>query len=49
VLLMATIEGLPYDAIAAAVGLSVAAVKVRVHRARLKLHLARTPQEGPYR
>ena len=30
-------DGLPYDDIATALGLSVAAVKVKVHRARLKL------------
>jgi RNA polymerase sigma-70 factor (ECF subfamily) len=36
-LLMHAQDGLPYAAIAAALGLSVAAVKVRVHRARVKL------------
>jgi RNA polymerase sigma-70 factor (ECF subfamily) len=37
VLAMATLGGMPYDLIAAAMGLSVSAVKVRVHRARLRL------------
>lgn len=36
-LLMAGVEGLPQDQIAAALGCSVAAVKVRIHRARLRL------------
>jgi len=36
-LLMHAQDGLPYAAIAAALGLSIAAVKVRVHRARIKL------------
>jgi RNA polymerase sigma-70 factor (ECF subfamily) len=36
-LLMHAQDGLPYAAIAAALGLSVAAVKLRVHRARVKL------------
>jgi RNA polymerase sigma-70 factor, ECF subfamily len=40
-LLMATVEGLPHQAIAAALGLSTAAVKVRVHRARVRLNAAR--------
>jgi DNA-directed RNA polymerase specialized sigma24 family protein len=30
-------DGLPHAAIATALGLSIAAVKVRIHRARLKL------------
>ena len=38
ILVMAGIEQLPYEEIASIVGLSVAAVKVRVHRARLKIH-----------
>ena len=37
ILVMAGIEQLAYDEIAGIVGLSVAAVKVRVHRARLKI------------
>jgi RNA polymerase sigma-70 factor (ECF subfamily) len=37
VLLMHVQDGLPYATIATALGLSVAAVKVKVHRARLKL------------
>ena len=36
-LLMATVEGLPYEQIAAALGCSISAVKVRIHRARLHL------------
>ena len=36
-LLMRVDEGLSYDEIAAALGLPVATVKVKVHRARLKL------------
>jgi RNA polymerase sigma-70 factor (ECF subfamily) len=36
-LLMATVDGLSHDDIAAALGCSRAAVKVRVHRARLRL------------
>jgi RNA polymerase sigma-70 factor (ECF subfamily) len=36
-LLMRVDEGLPYEEIAAALGLPVATVKVKVHRARLKL------------
>jgi len=46
VLLMATIGGLPHDAIGQAVGLSTAAVKVRVHRARVRLNAARAHREG---
>jgi len=38
VLLMATVEGLSHHAIAIALDLSVEAVKVRVHRARARLH-----------
>jgi RNA polymerase sigma-70 factor, ECF subfamily len=36
-LLMRVDEGLPYEEVAAALGLPVATVKVKVHRARLKL------------
>ena len=36
-LLMGAVEGLPQEQIAAALGCSVAAVKVRIHRARLRL------------
>ena len=46
VLLMATVGGIPYDAIAVMFGLSVSAVKVRVHRARVKLNAARSAKEG---
>ncbi|MFN7971849.1 MAG: sigma-70 family RNA polymerase sigma factor [Acidobacteriota bacterium] len=41
-LLMATVEEMPYDSIGAALGLSIPAVKVRVHRARVKLNAARS-------
>lgn len=37
VLAMSAFDEMPHDRIAAALGLSVAAVKVRLHRARLKL------------
>ena len=37
VLLMRALDDLPHEAIARAVGLSVGAVKVKIHRARLKL------------
>jgi RNA polymerase sigma-70 factor (ECF subfamily) len=40
-LLMHVQDGLPYDEIAAVLGLSVGAVKVKVHRARLKLNRLR--------
>jgi RNA polymerase sigma-70 factor (ECF subfamily) len=36
-LLLHAQDGLPYAAVAAALGLSIPAVKVRVHRARMKL------------
>jgi RNA polymerase sigma-70 factor (ECF subfamily) len=36
-LLMHVQDGLPYTAIASALGLSIAAIKVRIHRARIKL------------
>ena len=39
-LVMATQDGLSHEEIAASLGCSVAAVKVRIHRARLKLRLA---------
>ena len=38
-------EGLPYEEIAAALGISAVAAKVKVHRARLKL--AETLQAAP--
>jgi DNA-directed RNA polymerase specialized sigma24 family protein len=38
-------EGLQYDEIAALLGLSVGAVKVKVHRARLKLNRLRREEE----
>jgi len=40
-LLMHAQDGLPYATIASALGLSIAAVKIRVHRARIKLYLTR--------
>jgi len=46
-LLMHVQDGLPYEEVAAALGLSVAAVKVKVHRARLKLSRLRQPEENP--
>ena len=45
-LLMHVQEGLPYAAIASALGLSTAAVKVRVHRARIKLRGMFVPEGG---
>ena len=36
-LLMHAQDGMPHEAIASALGLSLVAVKVRVHRARIKL------------
>lgn len=37
VLLMYAVEAMPYQEIAAAVGISLSAVKVKIHRARLRL------------
>ena len=45
-LLMHAQDGLPYAAIASALGLSIAAVKVRVHRARIKLRRLCDPNGG---
>ena len=45
VLLMATVEGLSHETIAVALDLSVAAVKVRVHRARVRLNAIRDGME----
>jgi RNA polymerase sigma-70 factor, ECF subfamily len=45
-LLMHAQDGLPYAAIASALGLSIAAVKVRVHRARIKLRRLSEPKGG---
>ena len=45
VLLMATVEGLTHQAIAVALDLSVEAVKVRVHRARVRLNAIRAGRE----
>ena len=44
-LLMHAQDGLPYAAIATALGLSITAVKVRVHRARIKLRQLCNPLE----
>jgi len=43
-LLMHAQDGLPYAVIATALGLSIAAVKVRVHRARIKLRALYNPK-----
>jgi RNA polymerase sigma-70 factor (ECF subfamily) len=45
-LLMHVQDGLSYAAIASALGLSTAAVKVRVHRARIKLRGMCVPDGG---
>lgn len=45
VISLATMEGLSHQAIAEVVGLSTAAVKVRIHRARLRLSAARDATE----
>jgi RNA polymerase sigma-70 factor (ECF subfamily) len=42
-LLMRAQDGLPYEDIAAALGLSLAAVRVKVHRARLRIAELRVP------
>jgi RNA polymerase sigma-70 factor (ECF subfamily) len=44
-LLMHVQDGLPYAAIATALGLSIAAIKVRIHRARNKLRQLRNSTE----
>ena len=43
---MATVEGLSHQAIAVALDLSVDAVKVRVHRARVRLNAIRAEMES---
>jgi RNA polymerase sigma-70 factor (ECF subfamily) len=45
ILLMATMEGLSYRAVADVVGLSETAVKVRIHRTRVRLNAARGHRE----
>ena len=45
VLLMATVGGVAYEEIAVAFGITPAAVKVRVYRARVKLNAARSTGE----
>jgi RNA polymerase sigma factor (sigma-70 family) len=47
ILLMATVGDVPYEAIGVAFDMSVSAVKVRVHRARVKLNAARFAKERP--
>jgi RNA polymerase sigma-70 factor (ECF subfamily) len=47
VLLMHVQDGMPYAEIAAALGLSVAAVKVKVHRSRIELHRLRDQESKP--
>lgn len=37
-LLMSAFEGMPYEEIARALGISLAAVKMKIHRSRLKLN-----------
>lgn len=44
-LLMRAQDEMPYEEIAAALGLSLAAVKVKIHRARIRLAQLRQPQE----
>jgi RNA polymerase sigma-70 factor (ECF subfamily) len=44
-LLMHVQDGLPYAAIASALGSSVAAIKVRIHRARIKLRQLCNPMQ----
>jgi RNA polymerase sigma factor (sigma-70 family) len=46
-LTMAAIEGLPYEQIAAALDVSVGAIKVRIHRARVKLNRLLDAKEQP--
>jgi RNA polymerase sigma-70 factor, ECF subfamily len=46
-LTMAAIDGLPYEQIAAVLDVSVGAVKVRVHRARVKLNRLLDAKEQP--
>jgi RNA polymerase sigma-70 factor (ECF subfamily) len=45
-LLMRALEGLPYQEIAVALGISVASARVKVHRARARLMTLRTPAPG---
>lgn len=47
--LMRADDGLPYEDIAAALGISVTSAKVRVHRARLKLAAVLPTGRGPER
>jgi RNA polymerase sigma-70 factor, ECF subfamily len=48
-LLMRTLNDLPYESIAAALGLSTVAVRVKVHRARMKLNELRGPADATHR
>jgi RNA polymerase sigma-70 factor (ECF subfamily) len=45
-LLMRAVDGMAYDEIARALGISLASVKVKIHRARLALAGIRNPQPG---
>jgi RNA polymerase sigma factor (sigma-70 family) len=48
ILAMAAFASMPHDLIGAALGISVAAVKVRIHRARLKVGVAlQQPRNAP--
>jgi RNA polymerase sigma-70 factor (ECF subfamily) len=46
-LLMRAQDDMPYEEIAAVLGITVAAAKVKVHRARVKLNETRSPKEIP--
>jgi RNA polymerase sigma-70 factor (ECF subfamily) len=46
-LAMRVFSGMPYEEIAQALGISLAAAKVKVHRARLALARLRTPERPP--
>ncbi len=48
-LLMRAVDGMAYEEIARALGISLAAVKVKIHRARLALAGIRNPQPEPGR
>ncbi len=45
-LLMRAVEGISYEEIAAALGVSLAAVKVKIHRARLRLNETRNARRS---
>jgi RNA polymerase sigma-70 factor (ECF subfamily) len=46
-LLMSAVEEMPYEQIALTLGLSLGAVKTKIHRARLKLEQARQSRRSP--